>query len=539
MTTTKIFSTTLRIAIAASALAGGVAEAKPRRVVIQDFDGPRKLVDSSHAAVVSILGAEFDLVSTKSWDDAKSNAGRVKHGPQVWLIAARKSGADAIVEGYINDEGRKHMLTLIVREATTGNEVDQVSIRMPDSGVNAATEHQLKTSLDAVLDWIEPQYNGENHSLEKAQPRKMIGAKADEGEARVKSHSDDDTDEQPVKKSRSRRAADDDTDDQPVKKTRTRTTSDDDDVDSTPAPRKRHKVSVLGDDDTAPVDKKIVVGTAEPAEPSGGKVLIDLLPPPSDVVAADVEIHQKSRPTPTPRYQLSLGLYRTSRQMEFTAGDQTGPMEYNGTAVSGVQVAASVYPFPKDKMDGRPSGPGFSLLLGHSIGSVYTFDDGDTTADYTIDQSVFEAGLHYRWNVSELAGIDVHASYGKSSHIINDAPEELEVPDVSYEWLGVGADVELNVTKRTTLSAGFSYQYMLDQGDLTSEDWYGSGHASGLDIHAGFKVPLPYDMYVGGTVNYRKVTTEFNGDGVLTQMWGVTESADTSLGFGVDVGVQF
>jgi len=80
---------------------------------------------------------------------------------------------------------------------------------------------------------------------------------------------------------------------------------------------------------------------------------------------------------------------------------------------------------------------------------------------------------------------------------------------------------------------------MLDQGDLTSEDWYGSGHATGLDLHLGFKIPLPYDMYAGGSVNYRRITTEFNGDGVLTQMWGVTEATDTSIGVGVDVGVQF
>ena len=52
-----------RIALATTLLAAvSTADAKPRTVVILDFDGPRELVDISNAAVREAL-SDYDLVS--------------------------------------------------------------------------------------------------------------------------------------------------------------------------------------------------------------------------------------------------------------------------------------------------------------------------------------------------------------------------------------------------------------------------------------------------------------------------------------------
>jgi hypothetical protein len=46
-------------------------------------------------------------------------------------------------------------------------------------------------------------------------------------------------------------------------------------------------------------------------------------------------------------------------------------------------------------------------------------------------------------------------------------------------------------------------------------------------------------MFLRPTVSYRRISTSFNGDGTLTQLWGVVDATDTSLGVSANVGVQF
>ena len=48
------------LATAATVCAVQVAEAKPRRVVVLDFDGQRQVADQSRSTVVSLLGETYD-----------------------------------------------------------------------------------------------------------------------------------------------------------------------------------------------------------------------------------------------------------------------------------------------------------------------------------------------------------------------------------------------------------------------------------------------------------------------------------------------
>ena len=62
-----------RIALTAGALlsaSAATAGAKPRRVVILDFDGPRGLADSGREEVVTLLGEQYDIVATVARDAA-------------------------------------------------------------------------------------------------------------------------------------------------------------------------------------------------------------------------------------------------------------------------------------------------------------------------------------------------------------------------------------------------------------------------------------------------------------------------------------
>jgi hypothetical protein len=84
-----MFTTKIRLVLTAAALFGSAAitEAKPRRVVVLDFDGPRSLADSGRMAVVSLLTEQYDLATKKKWEDARARASKGTFGPQTWSKA--------------------------------------------------------------------------------------------------------------------------------------------------------------------------------------------------------------------------------------------------------------------------------------------------------------------------------------------------------------------------------------------------------------------------------------------------------------------
>src|SRR5215468_10430027 len=117
-----------RFLIAASlAAAASNADAKPRRIVVLDFDGPRALADVGRSNVMNLIGDQYDVVATKRWESARAQASG--HGPQQWQQASKQSGVDAVIEGWVQEEGKHHTLTIAVRDASTGTEIDTFSVK--------------------------------------------------------------------------------------------------------------------------------------------------------------------------------------------------------------------------------------------------------------------------------------------------------------------------------------------------------------------------------------------------------------------------
>ena len=144
MFTTQAF----RIALTSVALcaAGSIADAKPRRVVVAEFDGERSLADSGRTAVVDLIEDEYDLVAPKRWVDARAAATRGAPGPDSWRKASRKLGVDAVIEGWIQNEGRHKMLTLVVSEARTGKQIDTISIKLGAKGLTPTSSRTDRKS---------------------------------------------------------------------------------------------------------------------------------------------------------------------------------------------------------------------------------------------------------------------------------------------------------------------------------------------------------------------------------------------------------
>ena len=504
----------LRIALAAAALCAAAttsADAKPRRVVILDFDGPRTLADNGRSAVVNLLGEQYDVVATKRWEQARAAVREVR-GPQGWRKAAKQSGVDAVIEGWIQDEGRSKLLYVLVRDASTGDEVDQVSVKLGKAGVSTTNTDQLRTQLDEVLEYVEtsPEIGTKLPPVTAKQAAEMIGAKRRlDGDGPAASPLEEDPRDRP------RRVKDGDRDQA-----------------SEDAPRtKRDADADGGVTERKPEQPSREVAAAEREKNDA----ISIFGP--EAVETDTILGKKAAHVPrrTPRFAITAGGWYGSRSFVPDA-DSDNVQDYAARS-KGFQLAASVYPFPTKKLDGIQSGIGFSFNLYHSAGSQVGADTEETVGNYAINQHGFEGAVHYRQPLG-LVSIDGEVGYGQHDYILSsDFP--LEVPDAQYSAFHAGAHLDLHVTDRATIGFGGKLFYVLDNGDMSSLDWYGPGTASGFNLDASFVIPLPKQLFVRGELSYRRITTEFDGAGAITEEETVLGAADATMNGGVSLGIQF
>ncbi len=528
----SITSKAFRLALTATALcsAAATADAKPRRVVILDFDGPRGLADTGHDAVVALLGESYDVVATKRWEDARAAAQQKAHGPATWSKAAKSSGVDAVIEGWIQDEGRHKVLTVAVREASSGNEIDSVSIKLGAKGLTEQSKAKLSSELDGVLEYIEGTTDPVGSGLRPIETRKMIGAKSTRSEETAQRAGDDD-EAKPTKKKRravaeaTDEAADEATEARPTKKKTARV---DAEIEIEP--------SSADEPTAAPKKKDKEVATASDAKDNAD--LVSLFGATSDE-GKKIDPAASHTPQPTPRFRIGGGGYYSSRTLAVGAEKQGDVQNFAGVPAKGLEINALVYPFPVKKLDGDLSGVGFSFGISHSAGSVVSFDDMATVSEYSLNQSAYDLGIHYRYPLADLVAIDGHVSYGHSTNVITGAPPEFETPDTDYSYLGAGANLDLNIAERASVGFGARYMYVLDVGDISSTEFYGPGRASGWGLDANFVVPLPKSLYVRGALNYEHFKIELDEVGTLTEEFGAFETVDSTVGGSLNIGIQF
>jgi hypothetical protein len=502
----------IRIALTAAALcAAGTtsADAKPRRVVILDFDGPRSLADNGRSAVVNLLGEQYDVVATRRWEEARSSVKDVR-GPQGWRKAAKQSGVDAVIEGWIQDEGRGKLLYVLVRDASTGDEVDKVSVKLGKSGVSNAGSDQLRTQLDEVLEYVEstPEVGTKLPPVTGKQARELLGSKQRlEGDAPAASALEADQ-ERPRS---GRQGAD-------AKEGREPARGKSEPEDGGVTEKKADKPS-----------REVAAATQE------RKDVLEVFGPES--VEYETIIGKKAAhvPEPTPRFAIRGGGYYGARSFVPQA-DSDNVQDYSARS-KGLQLHAAVYPFPTQKLDGVLSGVGFTFGLYHSAGSVVGADTDDSVGNYGINQHGFEGAIHYRQPLG-LVSIDGEVGYGQHNYILaSDFP--LEVPDAQYSAFHAGAHVDLHVTEHATIGFGAKMFYVLDNGDMSSLDWYGPGSASGFNLDASFVIPLPKKLFLRGELDYRRISTDFDGAGAITEEETVMSAADASMNGSVNLGIQF
>lgn len=552
--------TAFRLAFAAAALCAAgtsTAEAKPRRLVILDFDGPRALADSGRTAVVNLLGAQYDVVATKRWETARSQAARNAHGPQTWRKAARQSGVDAVIEGWIQDEGRHKVLTVQVRDASTGNEIDAVSVKLTKGKISDANTEVLRSSLDEVLEWVEGGNDGGGRGLPqltKQEARAMLGAKRQEVE-----ESDEEREEADDVRARPRRDRGEsderrgrgrdrerERDGLSARRELDRRDRGRDELDDGDRERDREDLDRVRGDSDLDRDRD----REDPERGRSGRDRVAKLDPSAEeqndmiaifgprAVETDTVLGKQATrpPVPTPRFSIDAGFYYGSRSLTADAENIQNVDEY-GARSKGFQLHAAVYPFPSQKQNAGLHGLGFTASLYRSAGSEVGVDTEDTIGNYPVNQNGFALAAHYRQPLG-IVTLDGSVGYGHDNYTLSsDTP--LDVPDVQYAHLHVGGHIDLNVTERATIGVGGKYLYLLDNGDMSSLDWYGPGVASGLALDASFVIPLPRQLYVRGELAYKRIKTTLDGAGAITEEENVLGVVDSTMNGTLNVGIQF
>lgn len=509
----------------AAALCAADAEAKPRRVVVLEFDGPRRLADNGRAAVMGVLGDHYNIVATRTWDAARARA--AGRGPQQWRQASKQARVDAVIEGWVQKEGRHHVLTVAVREAATGRELDTLSVRIKDDGMTPEASDRFGVQLEDLLSWIDGDLNADPEPLlpDVRTLRPMLGARDPDRDRR---RNDDEADERDDDEQDDIDARDDE---QPRHRRRSRS-------DREHARRSADGQRRDDEDDRAPREEQPRKRVA--ALDNDTNDLVSLFGPESKEAAIVSEGKTTHTPRPTPRFVIAAGPYVSARGMTFDHDPEAkgSPPEYPGQTLKGFTASAAVYPMPRDKVDGKLSGIGFSLSLSHSVKSTFSAMDDTGYGDYTLNHVAWDTGVHYRWPV-EFVALDVDASFGNFSHRIVDLPESIQIPDTSYSYLAAGGRVDLQVTEGTTVGFGAHYMYLLGAGDISDQDWYGAGTAWGAVLDGNFVIPLSGDLFVEGGIEYRRVKVDFEGSGMLTQTWGVWDVVDSSISGSANLGVKF
>ena len=450
-----MFTTKLRIALTAAALCGAVtADARPRRIVVLDFDGPRTLADSGRAAILELLGDHYDIAAKKKWQDARTRASKNTYGPKTWYKAAKTSGVDAVIEGWVQDEGRHKTLNIVVREASTGREFDTLTFRFGKDGLSEETLGLVRDGLEDVLDYIEPGIEPSSKRLPELEPKRHLESKRE-------------VEPPPA-------------DDEEIEVERE-------------APRP--EIAAAPDDDTRDHNDLVKLFGHENTDAWP-------LPKKPDHV-----------PQPTPRFQIGIGGYYASRSLSFESED---PQDFLGVGTKGLAFDARAYPFPYKQKDGALTGFGIGVSLHKAPASTVTVQGEGVVADYKIDSGGWDASVRYRHPLGDIVHIDGHAGYGQEYFKL-ESDIELDVPDTHYKYFWGGANLDLSITERASVGFGARYLYITDTGDMSHLDWYGPGTASGFALDGNFLVPLPARLYVRGEIKYRRITTEFDAPDLSTE----------------------
>ena len=97
----------------------------------------------------------YDIVPLKKWKEALATEQlvRPRGAPPRWPLIAKATHVHTIIEGWVADEGKQHVLTVSVIDAATQKEVDSISVRITVRGLTDSAMDEFADELDELMQW--------------------------------------------------------------------------------------------------------------------------------------------------------------------------------------------------------------------------------------------------------------------------------------------------------------------------------------------------------------------------------------------------
>ena len=143
------------VALLASLVAsrgGGRCQAPPRRRARLRRPAPLADTGRSHRDVAARRAVQHRRDAALG---VRARAGSRATARSSGARPAKQAGVDAVIEGWVQDEGRHHVMTVAVRDASTGNEIDTIACKLGDTRRLDRRGHQLAAQLDDIFGYID------------------------------------------------------------------------------------------------------------------------------------------------------------------------------------------------------------------------------------------------------------------------------------------------------------------------------------------------------------------------------------------------
>lgn len=254
-----------------------------------------------------------------------------------------------------------------------------------------------------------------------------------------------------------------------------------------------------------PAPEPIAAGPAEPAGAAGARedarATRRAAPRDAGEAAADV----------------SVGLSFVGRRMTFTFDPalprDAQPWSYDGAPVGGATLAAEVYPM---LLAGRGDGPlarvGVALAYDRVLSMHTRMSMGGAEMEFPTKRSRFGLGLRYRM---KLGAPTVKAALGwnRLATSIDSGAMALDLPDVSYSYVDVGAKLHWPLAPRWAIAADARYLAVLSAGEIEDAAQYGGDAVHGLDLDAAIELTAMPRVLVRVGARYTRMGHDFDGSG--------------------------
>jgi hypothetical protein len=569
----------IAIAAACAVLgAHGVADAGGRkRVVVLDFEGPKG--DKFHDDLVKLIKKTHTVVPTDKWNGAAEQLDANTLSEKNVKKVARKLKVDAIVEGKVEKRRDEFILRIKLRAGRSGEQVgDTIDTKAEGPRIDGRAQRDLKDELVGAIDNVASNHDGSADAEDdpparkskKAddedddKPAKKVAAKKpskadDEDDRPAKKpakKADDEEDDRPARRTgfskrldeergadrTDKRAKKDDEDDKPVaKKAAARKSEDDEDKlppkkpvarkvedDEDKLPPKKPAVKKPEPEDDKPVAKKVAARKAEaddedklpPKKPAAKKVATR----DDDDSAAEAEVERRgpldaaTALSPGERaLDAVVGLSVTERRMGYTvrSGLRATPPGYKGIPAAGALLDATFYPLAlgHGRSDQRKN-IGVELVYDRVIG--LNSKDPMSGKTYSTAESRFALSGVYRYPLGSAATSPVAVgSLGYQRQSFN-ILGPVELPDVKYSMIPLGAGIRFPLSGKLTLSADAKLLLVLATGQISDGNQYGDASVIGFEGAAGADYLITPNIFARAAARIETIGYSFNGNGFQT-----------------------